>query len=281
VAFVSNPEFLREGSALADFRAPARVVIGARDERVGRLVASLYAGAEVLFMDPPSAELSKFAANAMLATRLSVMNELARLAEASSADIHHIKRVIGADPRIGPHFLEPGIGFGGSCLPKDLRALAPLSPLLDAVDDANERARHVLTEKAVTHFGGSLRGARVAVWGLAFKPDTDDTREAPAFDIAATLAELGATVTAFDPVARPPLDSRITRAESAEAAATGADALFILTEWREFAQVDLARLRGVMKSPVLFDGRNVIDPQRAREHGFTWHGIGRATVTPG
>lgn len=279
--FVSNPEFLREGSALFDFRNPERVVIGGSSSDACERVASLYPTAKnVLFMDSRSAELSKFAANAMLATRVSFMNELARIADASSADIQHVKRVLATDPRIGPAFLEPGIGFGGSCLPKDLRALAPASPLLAAVEDANTRARTALVEKAVAHFGGSLRGRQLALWGLSFKPNTDDTREAPALAIAASLLDLGATLTVFDPVARPQLEPRIARAESAEGAATGADALFVLTEWTEFSRVDLARLRTLMKSPVLFDGRGVFDHATLRAHGFTSFGIGRPTIAP-
>ncbi|MBL8909913.1 MAG: UDP-glucose/GDP-mannose dehydrogenase family protein [Archangium sp.] len=271
--FVSNPEFLREGSALADFRNPDRVVLGGPH---ADRVAPLYAGKNVLLMDSRSAELSKFAANAMLATRVSFMNELARIADVQGADIQNVKRVLASDPRIGAAFLEPGIGFGGSCLPKDVHALAAHSPLLQAVEQANVRARAALIEKAVAHFGGSLRGKRLALWGLAFKPNTDDTRQSPALAIAASLLELGAELAVFDPIARPTLDARITRASSAEAAASGADALFVLTEWPEFSRFDLSRLRSLMKSPVVFDGRNSLDSAKARAAGVTVQVIGRA-----
>ncbi|MFT3714313.1 MAG: UDP-glucose/GDP-mannose dehydrogenase family protein [Archangium sp.] len=270
--FVSNPEFLREGSALADFRSPARVVIGTADERARRRVASLYAGAPVLFMDSRSAELAKLAANAMLATRVSVMNELARLADSHGADITRIRDVLGSDPRIGSAFLDAGIGFGGSCLPKDLGALSTSSPLFAAIDDANLRARHALVDKALAHFSGSLRGKRLGVWGLSFKPNTDDTRESPALAVTLALLELGAQVTVFDPRAR---DARLNHAASPEAAATDAEALFILTEWPEFTRVDLAKLATVMKHRVIFDGRNLLEPSHARSQGFTWFGVGR------
>jgi UDPglucose 6-dehydrogenase len=276
IDFVTNPEFLREGSALADFRNPERVVIGGSNPRACEQVASLHPHTTVLFMDARSAELSKLAANAMLATRISFINELARIADATGADTTHVRRVLGTDARIGPHFLEPGIGFGGSCLPKDLRALAPDSPLLAAVERANTRARTALLDKALAHFSGSLHGKRLGVWGLTFKPDTDDTRDSPALAFAHALLELGATVLAFDPAARPPLDPRLTRVDTPAAAAAGADALFVLTAWPHFTHFDLAHLKSLMKSPVLFDGRNALDAHAARALGFTCFGIGRA-----
>ena len=291
-AVASNPEFLKEGDAVADFLKPARVVIGADDPRAADTLHGLYrdmlrTSDRVMVMDIRSSELTKYAANAMLATRISFMNELARLAEVVGADIEHIRRGIGSDPRIGPKFLFAGAGFGGSCFPKDLHALlhtgrehdVPLA-ILDAVDRVNERQKHALARRVIAHFGsGSLDGRRIAIWGLAFKPKTDDIRESPALAVIEQLRAAGAEVAGYDPVAGPKvremLGDAVELAGDPYAAASGADALVLVTEWHELRQPDFARLRRVMKSPVLFDGRNVWSAEQARRAGFIYHAIGR------
>ncbi|MCW5800891.1 MAG: UDP-glucose/GDP-mannose dehydrogenase family protein [Deltaproteobacteria bacterium] len=290
-AVASNPEFLKEGDAINDFLKPARVVVGAEDPRAIALLRELYRGVlrtndRIHVMDIRSAELTKYAANAMLATRISFMNELAGLAEVVGADIESIRKAIGADPRIGPKFLFAGAGFGGSCFPKDLRALLhtarthdlPLG-VVQAAEAANDRQKRRLGDKIAAYFGGALAGKRIALWGLAFKPETDDIRESPALVLASQLRAGGATVVGYDPVA---MDN--VRAQHGDAmelvtdpyqAATGADAVALVTEWHELRQPDFARLRSIMRTPALFDGRNVWSPEAARAAGFSYHAIGR------
>ncbi|HUJ63827.1 MAG TPA: UDP-glucose/GDP-mannose dehydrogenase family protein [Kofleriaceae bacterium] len=290
-AVASNPEFLKEGDAVNDFLKPARVIIGADEPRAVELLRDAYQGVmrtgdRIQVMDIRSAELTKYAANAMLATRISFMNELARLAEAVGADIEAVRKGIGSDPRIGAKFLFAGAGFGGSCFPKDIKALLhsarerdiPLG-VVDAVERANERQKRVLGERVIAHFGGALDGRAIAVWGLAFKPETDDIRESPALVLIDQLRAAGARVTGYDPVAagnvRAQLGDAIELAADPYAAATGADALVLVTEWHELRHPDLARLKTIMRTPALFDGRNVWSPLEARAAGFSYYGVGR------
>ena len=291
---VSNPEFLKEGAAIDDFMRPDRIVIGASSERAQKLLGELYAPfvrteSPIYFMDPASAELTKYAANAMLALRISFINEMAVLCERVGADVDQVRKAIGADRRIGHPFLFPGIGYGGSCFPKDVKALVATARnhgldfgLLAAVDAVNDRQKRLLAQKARLHFGaeGGVRGRKVAVWGLAFKPKTDDLRSAPALALVEELLADGAEVTAHDPVAmdaaRKQLGDRIRFAANPYAAVEGAEALFLVTEWNEFRQPDFARVRELMKRPVVFDGRNIWNPQRLRELGFAYYGVGRA-----
>jgi UDPglucose 6-dehydrogenase len=292
-AVASNPEFLKEGDAVNDFLSPARVVIGADDPRAAELLRTLYremlrTSDRVMVMDVRSAELTKYAANAMLATRISFMNELSRLAEVVGADIEEIRRGIGADPRIGPKFLFAGVGFGGSCFPKDLQALlhtgrehdVPLA-IIEAVDHANQRQKHALGKRVISHFG-SVAERRIAIWGLAFKPRTDDIRESPALTLIEQLREAGAMIVGYDPVAGPNVRERfgdaVELAADPYSAAAGADALVLVTEWHELRQPDLPRLKQIMRSHVLFDGRNVWSSEAARSAGFVYHGIGRSTL---
>jgi UDPglucose 6-dehydrogenase len=287
---VSNPEFLKEGAAIDDFMRPDRVVVGVSSERARAVMAELYAPfvrAEqpILFMDTRSAELTKYAANAMLATRISFMNEMATLCEKLGADADQVRRGIGSDRRIGHPFLFPGVGFGGSCFPKDVRAVMTMArhvgldfDLLRSVERVNERQKRWLVERALKHFG-TLTGKTCAVWGLAFKPKTDDMREAPSLTVVEGLLGAGARVRAHDPVARPVaarlFEGRVELVEEPYAAAEGADALFLVTEWNEFRQLELERLRAAMRTPVLFDGRNVWDAAKVRAAGFTYYGVGR------
>ncbi len=289
---VSNPEFLKEGAAIDDFMRPDRVVVGVSSERARAVMAELYspfvrAEQPVLFMDLRSAELTKYAANAMLATRISFMNEMATLCERLGADVDQVRRGIGSDSRIGHPFLFPGVGFGGSCFPKDVRAVMSMArqigldfDLLRAVERVNERQKRWLVEKAIKHFG-TLAGKTIGVWGLAFKPKTDDMREAPAINVVEALLGNGAKVRAHDPVAAE-VASKIFDGRGVElthepyAAAEGADALLLVTEWNEFRNPDLARLRSTMRQPVLLDGRNVWDAAKARAAGFTYYGVGRS-----
>jgi UDPglucose 6-dehydrogenase len=295
---VSNPEFLKEGAAVADFLRPDRVVIGADDERATLLMRSLYAPFvrnrdRIFVMDVRSAELTKYAANAMLATRISFMNELSRLAERVGADIELVRQGVGADPRIGLHFLYAGAGYGGSCFPKDVKALAKSlasagvpSRILDAVEAVNESQKHVLAEKVVARLGEDLSGKVFALWGLAFKPNTDDMREAPSRTVVAELTRRGARVQAYDPVARDEAaksmagNERLSFADSASAALAGADALVIVTEWREFRTPDFAELERVLKHKLVFDGRNLYDPKAMAAFGLEYHCIGRPSVAP-
>ncbi|HEX8435817.1 UDP-glucose/GDP-mannose dehydrogenase family protein [Archangium sp.] len=287
---VSNPEFLKEGAALDDFFKPDRVVIGTESERARKLMGQLYAPFvrtenPILYMDTRSAELTKYAANAMLATRISFMNDMAALCEKVGADVDFVRKGMGADKRIGYPFLFPGVGYGGSCFPKDVKALVAKGreqglelDLLRAVERTNERQKKLLVQKAVKHFG-SLEGRKFAVWGLAFKPKTDDMREAPSVEVIEGLLAKGAQVTAHDPVAertaRRVLGDRVRYAGLPYEALEGADALFVVTEWNEFRHPDFDRMRALMKSPVIFDGRNIYDPSRMQELGFTYMGLGR------
>src|SRR5580698_9985003 len=290
-AVASNPEFLKEGDAVNDFLKPARVVVGADEPRAVELLRELYRGIlrtndRIQIMDVRSAELTKYAANCMLATRISFMNELARLCEATGADIEAVRKGIGSDPRIGNKFLFAGAGFGGSCFPKDLRALIHTARELDvpinviaAAETANERQKRVVGEKLLAHFGGNLAGKRVGIWGLAFKPETDDIRESPALVLIDQLRAAGATIAGYDPEAMPNIRAQlgtvIELVKDAYAAAAGADALVLVTEWHELRDPDYTRLRAAMRTPVLVDGRNVWSPADARKAGFTYFGIGR------
>jgi UDPglucose 6-dehydrogenase len=288
----SNPEFLKEGDAVNDFMKPARVVIGCDDQRGIDLLWSLYAGFvrtnnRVIVMDLRSAELTKYAANAMLATRISFMNELARVADAVGADIQQVRTGIGSDPRIGPKFLFPGPGFGGSCFPKDLRALTHTArgygielSVVEAVERANERQKRLLGSLVRDHFGGgSLTDRRVAVWGVSFKPETDDVRESPALTLIDDLLAAGAEVVVYDPAAmgtaREVLGDRVGYANDMYAAVDGMDALVLVTEWKSFRRPDFDRLKGLMRTAALFDGRNIWNPSELRELGFAYHCIGR------
>ena len=292
-AVASNPEFLKEGAAVEDFMKPDRVVLGADDERAIAMLRGVYAPFQrnherLLVMDVRSAELTKYAANAMLATRISFMNELANLADRLGADIEHVRQGIGSDPRIGYHFLYPGVGYGGSCFPKDVKALQhsatelgmPLK-LLAAVEAVNDAQKSVLVDKIVGRLGADLTGRRFALWGLAFKPNTDDMREAPSRVVIDALAARGARVVAYDPVAmhearRVFKDARhVAYAASPMAACEGADALVVVTEWKEFRSPDFDEIRSRLKSPVVFDGRNVFAPELVRAAGLEYFGIGR------
>jgi UDPglucose 6-dehydrogenase len=295
---VSNPEFLKEGAAVEDFMRPDRIVVGADDERAALLMRALYAPFQrqrdkLILMDVRSAELTKYAANAMLATRISFMNEMALLAEKLGADIDQVRRGIGTDPRIGPGFLYAGCGYGGSCFPKDVKALLASAggvgePLhvLAAVERANERQKHLLADRVVARFGADLTGRRIALWGLAFKPDTDDLREAPALVVARALAARGAQIVAHDPVAMDAARAALADlpalgfADTPMQALEGADALVIATEWRAFRSPDFERVRGLLRTPVVFDGRNLFDPAQMHDLGFEYHAIGRAGAAP-
>jgi UDPglucose 6-dehydrogenase len=287
---VSNPEFLKQGAAIEDFMRPDRVVIGVEDERAQAVMLELYepftrTGAPVMTMDCASAELAKYAANAMLATRISFMNEVANVCELVGADVDQVRRAIGADKRIGTSFLFPGVGFGGSCFPKDVQAMRRFAAdqnydfkILNAVDEVNRFQKTKLFTSMRKHFG-SLKGKTIAVWGLAFKPRTDDMREAPSIPLIESLISAGASVQAFDPeaasVAKGIFGSKITYAAHGYDAVKGADALAIVTEWNEFRRPDLARMRSLMRSPVIFDGRNLFTPAHMKQHGFTYYSIGR------
>jgi UDPglucose 6-dehydrogenase len=294
VDVVSNPEFLKEGAALEDFLKPDRIVIGTSSERARGVMAELYAPfvrteRPILFMDTASAEMTKYAANAMLATRISFMNDIALLCEKVGADVDLVRKGMGSDRRIGFPFLFPGTGYGGSCFPKDVRALISKArefgiefDLLRGVERTNERQKRSLLGKAVRHFnhgGEGLSGRVFAVWGLSFKPNTDDMREAPSIELIEGLLGKGARVQCHDPVAmqnaRAWFEDRVHYAPGAYEACEGADALFIVTEWNEFRRPDLKQLRGIMRGRVIFDGRNVLDPAAAREEGFSYYGIGR------
>ena len=290
---VSNPEFLKEGAAVDDFMRPDRIVVGAEDDQAIFLMKALYAPFQrnhekLLIMDLRSAELTKYAANAMLATRISFMNELALLAETLGADIELVRHGIGSDPRIGYHFLYAGCGYGGSCFPKDVKALIKTGAdsghnlrVLNAVEDANDAQKLVLVDKVVERFGEDLSGKHFAVWGLAFKPNTDDMREAPSRVIIAELFRRGATVTAYDPVAMPEArrvfgeDARLDYAERPMQALDDADALLIVTEWKEFRSPDFDVIKAKLKSGIIFDGRNIFDPALPRKAGLTYLSIGR------
>ena len=292
-AMVSNPEFLKEGAAVEDFMRPDRIVIGAEDADAIATMRELYGPFQrnherLQVMDIRSAELTKYAANAMLATRISFMNELALLAEKLGADIEHVRIGIGSDPRIGYHFLYPGAGFGGSCFPKDVTALLRTGAengidlkVVRAVEEANERQKGVIAEKVARRFGEDLKGKHFALWGLAFKPNTDDMREAPSRVVIAALLARGATVCAFDPVAMPEArhlykdEKAVTFAAEAMGAVKGADALVIMTEWKAFRSPEFDELKRELQTPVIFDGRNLYEPAVVRSHGLQYYPIGR------
>ena len=287
---VSNPEFLKQGAAIDDFMRPDRVVVGAEDEPSSALMRQLYApftrtGAPIQVMDCASAELSKYAANAMLASRVSFMNEIANICELVGADVDQVRGVVAADRRIGSSFLFPGIGYGGSCFPKDVRALINSAQdagydcrIIEAVEAVNGTQKLRLVTKIRDHFG-SLEGRTIGVWGLAFKPRTDDMREAPAIPTIAGLLDAGARVQAYDPeaegTARGIFGDRIAYAPHSYDALAGADALAILTEWNEFREPDFNRMRTLMREPVIFDGRNIYGVEQMRTEGFTYYSIGR------
>ncbi len=290
---VSNPEFLKEGAAVEDFMRPDRVVVGAEDEQAISLMRSLYVPFQrnherIIVMDVRSAELTKYAANAMLATRISFMNELANLAESLGADIESVRQGIGSDPRIGYHFLYPGCGYGGSCFPKDVKALIQIGKnnghdlkVLNAVEAANDVQKHVISAKIKQHFGNDLAGKHFALWGLAFKPNTDDMREAPSRELIHDLLAAGATVTAYDPVAMHETqrifkdETRLTLADNPMVALDGADALAVVTEWKEFRSPDFASIKQKLKTPIIFDGRNLYDPKMMKAAGLDYRAIGR------
>jgi UDPglucose 6-dehydrogenase len=287
----SNPEFLKEGAAIDDFLKPDRVVIGVDSSEARRVITELYApfvrtGNPLILMDIPSAEMTKYAANGMLATRISFMNEIANLCEKVGANVDFVRRGIGSDSRIGGSFLFPGPGYGGSCFPKDVKALVRTaeelgSPLevLKSVEAANERQKHILLPKIRAALGGNVAGMRVAVWGLAFKPGTDDMREAPALTIIEQLLAEGASVCAHDPAAmeqaRVLLGNRITFAETNYEALVGADALVIVTDWNEYRHPDFERVKSILRRPVIVDGRNLYEVEKMRDLGVSYHSIGR------
>jgi UDPglucose 6-dehydrogenase len=290
---VSNPEFLKEGAAVEDFMKPDRVVIGVDDERAMRLMRALYAPFQrnherMMVMDVRSAELTKYAANAMLATRISFMNELANLAERLGANIEDVRRGIGSDPRIGYDFLYPGCGYGGSCFPKDVQALQYTArqegadlKILRAVEEVNEVQKERLVQKLTARLGDRLDGRRFALWGLAFKPNTDDMREAPSRVVIRQIFERGGRVRAYDPAAMKEAqriyagETRIEFADTPIGALEGCDALLIVTEWKEFRSPDFAALKQRLKQPIVFDGRNLYDPRMLADAGIEYFSIGR------
>ncbi len=291
---VSNPEFLKEGAAIDDFMKPDRIIVGTDNPRTGALIKSLYAPfnrnhERIIAMDIRSAELTKYAANSMLATKISFMNELSNLAEQLGADIEHVRQGIGSDSRIGYHFIYPGCGYGGSCFPKDVKALERTAKevgykadLLSAVEKVNDRQKEVLFNKIQRHFNGDLKGRSFALWGLAFKPNTDDMRDAPSRVLLEALIKAGATVRAYDPEAMAeakriyPDESGLTLCSSAEETLQGADALCIVTEWKNFWSPNFAEIKKSLKNALIFDGRNLYDPVQLKSEGFTYYSIGRA-----
>ncbi|MEZ4825970.1 MAG: UDP-glucose/GDP-mannose dehydrogenase family protein [Bacteroidia bacterium] len=292
---VSNPEFLREGFAVQDFMKPERIVIGARTERAAETMRRLYkpfvmSGNPIIFMDQRSAEVTKYAANSFLATKISFMNEIANLCEKVGADVDNVRKGIGTDSRIGRRFLFPGVGYGGSCFPKDVSALFKTSQeyqynfqILDAVMKVNYAQKELLVDKIISHYGTDLSGLTFGVWGLAFKPNTDDIREAPALVIIEKLLQMGASVKAYDPEAMESVQTyypqlQIEYTHSMYEAAIGADALLLITEWNEFRAPDFDRIKAGLKKPTIFDGRNVYEVERMESLGFTYHSIGRKSV---
>jgi UDPglucose 6-dehydrogenase len=294
VGVVSNPEFLKEGAAIDDFLRPDRVVIGVDEPETADVMQELYrpfvrTGNPILIMDPESAELTKYAANAMLATRISFMNEIARLCEKVGADVSQVRRAVGADKRIGHAFLFPGVGYGGSCFPKDIRALVRTArdvgvdlKLVDATERVNESQKVFLLSKIRAHFGDDLKGRTFGLWGLAFKPKTDDMREAPALPLVRGLIDAGARVRVFDPEAMKEarkslgdVEEHVTYCRKSYDALEGADALVLVTEWNEFREPDFERIKRLLSSPVVFDGRNIYNPELLRQLGFAYFGVGR------
>jgi len=292
----SNPEFLKEGAAVDDFMKPDRVVLGVDSDHAGEVLRDLYApfvrtGASILIMDVPSAELTKYAANSMLATRISFMNSIARLCEATGANVDSVRKGVGSDGRIGTSFLFPGVGYGGSCFPKDVKALVKTmtelgvdASILEAVEEVNAVQKTILLERLTDRLGEDLTGKVIAVWGLAFKPNTDDMREAPSIVTIEGLLERGAKVVAHDPVAMEEahrhFGDRIAYAKTNYDALDGADALIIHTEWLPYRHPDFARMRGKMANPLILDGRNLYDPVSVAEEGFEYHSIGRRPSVP-
>ena len=293
----SNPEFLKEGAAIDDFMKPDRVVVGTTTEHAAELLEELYrpflrTDHPFLVMSPESAEMTKYAANALLATKISFINETANLCELVGADINDVRRGIGSDARIGTAFLFPGVGYGGSCFPKDVRALQATAlsggyemHITAAVDKVNDRQKTVMLPRIQKHFGDQLAGKTIAVWGLAFKPRTDDIREAPALAMIDRLLALGARIRTHDPEAMPNVrrqyGDKIAYFDSQYDALEGADALLIMTEWKEFNTPNFGRMKKLLRKPVIFDGRNIYDPAVMRDAGFTYYSIGRAPVLPG
>jgi UDPglucose 6-dehydrogenase len=293
VAFdvASNPEFLKEGNAIDDFLKPDRIVVGIESEQAKQTMERLYKpfllnGHPIIFMDIASSELTKYAANAMLATKISFMNDIANLCELVGADATLVRKGIGSDPRIGNKFIYPGAGYGGSCFPKDVKAIIKTADeyghslkILKSVEMVNERQKDLIFNKLRAYFGGNLKGKTIALWGLSFKPNTDDMREAPSLTVVRRLLEHGATVVAYDPVAMHEaqryLGNTVTYAPSAYEALQGADALALMTEWSEFRVFDYAAAKKSMKQPAVFDGRNIYDPQEMKSNGFAYYGIGR------
>jgi UDPglucose 6-dehydrogenase len=296
---VSNPEFLKEGSAIDDFMKPDRVIIGAASVEAAEVMRELYApfvrtNNPVLVMDVKSAELTKYAANALLATRVSFMNEVANLCERVGADVNNVRRGVGSDSRIGPSFLFPGVGYGGSCFPKDVRALVKTASqsgmnlrIVSAVDEVNNAQKERLIHKIIEHYAdnGGIAGKKFALWGLAFKPKTDDMREAPSITVINALVERGATVSAYDPEARETamrtfknIGGKLTFAENSYDALQDANGLIIVTEWNEFRRPNFGKMSQMLKEPVIFDGRNLFEPAKMHRLGFVYHSIGRATV---
>ncbi|MBI3059853.1 MAG: UDP-glucose/GDP-mannose dehydrogenase family protein [Deltaproteobacteria bacterium] len=289
-AVVANPEFLKEGAAVEDFMKPDRVVLGSEDPQAIELLKELYepfvrTGNPILVMDARSAEMSKYAANAMLAMKISFINEVANLCEQVGADVGEVRRAIGLDRRIGPHFIFPGVGYGGSCFPKDIRAMITMGepalelPLLRAVEQVNERQKVLLVEKVMRHFGNDLTGRVFAVWGLAFKPRTDDMRDAPSIVVIEALLKAGGRIEAYDPEAmeeaRKIFADRVRYHRRNYDALKGADALLVVTEWNEFRRPNFQHMKALLKNPVIFDGRNIFDPAELRRMGFTYYSIGR------
>jgi UDPglucose 6-dehydrogenase len=292
----SNPEFLKEGAAVDDFMKPDRVVLGVDSQYAADVLTTLYApfvrtGHSILIMDVPSAEITKYAANSMLATRISFMNAIARLCEKTGANIDSVRRGVGSDSRIGPSFLFPGIGYGGSCFPKDVQALGRTmkslgvdGSILQAVEEVNAGQKRTLLHRLIERIGTDLHGRRIAIWGLAFKPNTDDMREAPSIVTIDGLVEEGARVVAHDPVAmqeaRRHFDDKVEYAPTNYDALTGAEALIIHTEWLPYRNPDFDRMKAIMAQPLIFDGRNLYDPDEVAKHGFEYHSIGRPTAYP-
>ena len=290
-AVVSNPEFLKEGYAIEDFMKPDRVVIGADSKEAEQIMRDLYApfirtGSPVICMSVKSAEVTKYVANAFLAAKVTFMNEVANFCEKVGADVHDVRLGVGTDKRIGPQFLFPGVGYGGSCFPKDVKALIKTArafnnpmKILEAVHDVNARQKKILFNKALKHFNGDLNGLKVAVWGLSFKPRTDDIREAPAIDIIENLLKAGAKVDAYDPkamhTAKQIFGDRINLLKEQYAVLRDADALMLITEWNEFREPDFDKIKRLMKQPVVFDGRNIWSPRKMKELGFIYYCIGR------
>jgi len=289
IAVLSNPEFLKEGAAVDDFMKPDRVVLGGNDPDALEILKELYepfvrTGNPILVMDSRSAEMSKYGSNAMLATKISFINEVSTLCEKMGADINQVRRVLGLDQRIGPHFIFPGVGYGGSCFPKDLRAMVSMGeqelgmPLLRAVEQVNEEQKRVLADKVSRHFGTDLSGLTFALWGLSFKPRTDDMREAPSIIVIESLLKDGAQIQAYDPEAngeaKKIFGERIHYAKRNYDALRGADALIVVTEWNEFRRPNFQRIKELLKSPVVFDGRNIYDPAEMRKMGITYYSIG-------